>query len=113
MGGPAVPKGAMAGDGSPAPAAPPPKALANALGGKLRLKKAGVAKKKPEAKDAGGAKEDGRTQAQRRHDAVMAARAHGRAKEAAAKSHKEKLAEMNDKLARLTEHHDIPKVGPG
>lgn len=29
------------------------------------------------------------------------------------KSHIEKLQEMNAKLALLTEHHDIPKVGPG
>lgn len=29
------------------------------------------------------------------------------------KSHREKVAEFNDKLAKLSEHHDIPKVGPG
>lgn len=31
----------------------------------------------------------------------------------AAKSHKEKVAEFNEHLGRLSEHHDIPKVGPG
>lgn len=29
------------------------------------------------------------------------------------KSHKEKVAEFNDKLSKLSEHYDIPKVGPG
>lgn len=31
----------------------------------------------------------------------------------ASKSHKEKVAEFNDYLGKLSEHHDIPKVGPG
>lgn len=31
----------------------------------------------------------------------------------AAKSHKEKVAEFNEYLGKLSEHHDIPKVGPG
>lgn len=31
----------------------------------------------------------------------------------AAKSHKEKVAQFNDYLGKLSEHHDIPKVGPG
>jgi protein FAM32A len=32
---------------------------------------------------------------------------------AARKSHKEKVAEYNEYLGKLSEHHDIPKVGPG
>ena len=28
-------------------------------------------------------------------------------------THKEKVRMFNEKLARLSEHHDIPKVGPG
>jgi len=31
----------------------------------------------------------------------------------AAKSHREKIEEYNEKLANLSEHHDIPRVGPG
>jgi protein FAM32A len=31
----------------------------------------------------------------------------------ASKSHKEKVAEFNEYLGKLSEHHDIPKVGPG
>lgn len=34
-------------------------------------------------------------------------------KELASKSHKEHVASFNEKLAKLTEHHDLPKVGPG
>lgn len=29
------------------------------------------------------------------------------------KSHKDRVAEFNNKLEMLSEHHDIPKVGPG
>jgi protein FAM32A len=28
-------------------------------------------------------------------------------------SHKEKVAEFNKYLENLSEHHDLPKVGPG
>ena len=56
---------------------------------------------------------DTRTDAQRRHDAAMAAREAARIRELAAKSHRERVAEFNDKLAAMSEHHDIPKVGPG
>jgi protein FAM32A len=31
----------------------------------------------------------------------------------AAKSHRERVQEYNEKLSKLSEHHDIPKVGPG
>jgi protein FAM32A len=34
-------------------------------------------------------------------------------KEMASKSHKDKVREFNEKLSKLSEHHDIPKVGPG
>ncbi len=56
---------------------------------------------------------DTRTDAQRRHDEAMAAREAARIRELAAKSHRERVAEFNDKLAAMSEHHDIPKVGPG
>ena len=36
-----------------------------------------------------------------------------RVSKAAAKSHKEKVSEFNNKLEQLSEHYDIPKVGPG
>lgn len=31
----------------------------------------------------------------------------------AGKSHRERVQEYNEKLSQLTEHNDIPKVGPG
>jgi protein FAM32A len=31
----------------------------------------------------------------------------------AAQSHRDRVAEFNQKLENLSEHHDIPKVGPG
>ncbi|KAG2194467.1 hypothetical protein INT46_004837 [Mucor plumbeus] len=36
-----------------------------------------------------------------------------RVSKAAAKSHKDRVQEFNHKLEQLSEHHDIPKVGPG
>lgn len=29
------------------------------------------------------------------------------------KTHKERVDELNAYLARLSEHHDMPKIGPG
>jgi protein FAM32A len=43
----------------------------------------------------------------------QAKREKDRVKKAAQKSHREKIEELNQKLANLSEHHDIPKVGPG
>ncbi|KAI8811716.1 DUF1754-domain-containing protein [Cladochytrium replicatum] len=31
----------------------------------------------------------------------------------ASKSHKERVAEYNEKLEQMSEHHDLPKIGPG
>jgi protein FAM32A len=31
----------------------------------------------------------------------------------ALKSHKDRVAEFNENLSKLSEHHDIPKIGPG
>lgn len=56
---------------------------------------------------------DRRTDAEKRHAAAVAAREAERIAALASKSHRERVAEFNDKLASLSEHHDIPKVGPG
>jgi protein FAM32A len=56
---------------------------------------------------------DTRTDAQKRHDAALAAREAARIRLLAAQSHRERVADFNDKLAAMSEHHDIPKVGPG
>ena len=113
----------------------PPASLENVIGGKLKLKtkKTGGSIGKhnssgrpssPAAAAAAAAghgkvlsktldKKDSRTDAQKRHDAVLANRLAAQAKAAAQKSHKERLLEMNEKLASLTEHNDLPKIGPG
>ncbi|RKP26822.1 hypothetical protein SYNPS1DRAFT_27499 [Syncephalis pseudoplumigaleata] len=57
--------------------------------------------------------DDGKTPAERRFEEVQRKREEERIKKAAAKSHKEKVAEFNEYLGNLSEHYDIPKVGPG
>lgn len=91
-------------------------------GGRLKLKGASKPDKKKKKKKAvpaddaaatAAAPVDRRTEAQRRHDEVVAAREAERVAALASKSHQERVAEFNEKLAQLSEHHDIPKVGPG
>ncbi len=36
-----------------------------------------------------------------------------RLRKVATKSHRERVAEFNEKLAGLTEHYDLPRIGPG
>ncbi|GAA5889547.1 hypothetical protein JCM8208_001056 [Rhodotorula glutinis] len=55
----------------------------------------------------------GKTEAQRRFEEVQRKRLLEKAAKAAVKSHKERVAEFNEKLENLSEHYDIPKVGPG
>ena len=38
---------------------------------------------------------------------------HRRLEKMASKSHRDRIQEFNRYLANLTEHYDIPKVGPG
>ncbi|GAA5854618.1 hypothetical protein JCM8547_004911 [Rhodosporidiobolus lusitaniae] len=56
---------------------------------------------------------DGKTEAQRRFEEVQRKRLLDKAAKAAVKSHKDRVAEFNEKLENLSEHYDIPKVGPG
>lgn len=56
---------------------------------------------------------DRRTAAEKRHDELMAKKEAERVKKWAAKSHRERINEFNNYLQDLSEHHDIPKVGPG
>ena len=56
---------------------------------------------------------DKRTPAQRRHDEIIEAREKERIAKMASKSHRDRVRDFNEYLATLTEHHDIPKVGPG
>ena len=34
-------------------------------------------------------------------------------KKVAVKSHRERVAEFNERLSTLTEHFDLPRIGPG
>ena len=56
---------------------------------------------------------DRRTEAEKRFDEHAAQKESKRLKQRVGKSHRERVAEYNLYLANLSEHHDIPKVGPG
>lgn len=56
---------------------------------------------------------DRRTAAEKKYDEVLAKREKEMAAKMAAKSHRERVNEFNAYLQNLSEHHDIPKVGPG
>ncbi|KDD72852.1 hypothetical protein H632_c2812p0 [Helicosporidium sp. ATCC 50920] len=53
---------------------------------------------------------DRRTAAERRADEHRKKREGERVAKAASKSHRERIAEMNEKLANLTEHHDLFRI---
>ncbi|KAI8142549.1 hypothetical protein BJV82DRAFT_516443 [Fennellomyces sp. T-0311] len=54
-----------------------------------------------------------KTDAEKKFEEAQRKRQMDRVSKAAAKSHKEKVSEFNNKLEQLSEHYDIPKVGPG
>jgi len=56
---------------------------------------------------------DTRTAAEKRYEEQLARREKDRISKMVAKSHRERIEEFNQKLANLSEHYDIPKVGPG
>lgn len=61
-------------------------------------------------------KEDGgrkKTEAEKRHDEKRRKRLEDRLKKEGVKTHKEKVEELNKYLSGLSEHHDMPKIGPG
>jgi protein FAM32A len=53
---------------------------------------------------------DRRTDAEKRHAEHSARLEAGRVKKAASKSHRERIKELNDRLATLSEHNDIPRI---
>lgn len=57
--------------------------------------------------------DDRRTEAERIYDEKMNKREEDQIRRLAEKSHRERVKDFNEYLAKLTEHHDIPKVGPG
>ncbi|CAK5264505.1 unnamed protein product [Mycena citricolor] len=54
-----------------------------------------------------------KTDAERRFEEVQKRRLERRIAKVAHKTHKERVSELNAHLESLSEHHDIPKVGPG
>eukprot|EP00027_Filamoeba_sp_ATCC50430_P002499 CAMPEP_0168558140 /NCGR_PEP_ID=MMETSP0413-20121227/9808_1 /TAXON_ID=136452 /ORGANISM="Filamoeba nolandi, Strain NC-AS-23-1" /LENGTH=104 /DNA_ID=CAMNT_0008589235 /DNA_START=683 /DNA_END=997 /DNA_ORIENTATION=+ len=98
------------------------------VGGKLKLK--GVAPKKTHKRKekaltdkviaAEVSKEqqiikpaDPRTEAEKKYEESQRKREKEKLAKSASKSHKQKLDEFNKYLGGLSEHYDIPKVGPG
>ncbi|PYH48379.1 DUF1754-domain-containing protein [Aspergillus saccharolyticus JOP 1030-1] len=55
----------------------------------------------------------GKTEAERRHEEMKKRRLQERLKREGVKTHKERVEELNKYLSRLSEHHDMPKIGPG
>ena len=95
------------------------------VGGSLKLKtkqtqSSGIAKKS-NSLSSGGSKQPHqpvkfvtqKTPAQMAFEAAQQKKQLDKLPSLASKSHKEKVAEFNEYLGKLSEHHDIPKVGPG
>ncbi|KAJ5664314.1 hypothetical protein N7507_005045 [Penicillium longicatenatum] len=55
----------------------------------------------------------GKTETERKHEEMRKKRMHERLQREGVKTHKERVEELNKYLSRLSEHHDMPKIGPG
>ncbi|XP_044471439.1 protein FAM32A-like isoform X2 [Mangifera indica] len=95
-------------------------AYENVVKGKLKLKgKAldvkgeGIFKKKKKHKITGGILDDRLTPSERRYLQHWEKIESQRLAKLATKSHRDRIQDFNQYLANLTEHYDIPKVGPG
>ncbi|KAJ3829820.1 hypothetical protein EV361DRAFT_876453 [Lentinula raphanica] len=62
---------------------------------------------------AAGSSKSSKTEAERRFEEVQKQRLAQRVAKLANKTHKDRVNEFNSHLESLSEHHDIPKVGPG
>ncbi|KAL1922529.1 uncharacterized protein VTP21DRAFT_10068 [Calcarisporiella thermophila] len=104
-------------------------------GGALKLKGGGINKKKKKSKkekekivdalstgenserERSGTPPSGitleKTEAELKFEEMQKKRLRDKVQNLAKVSHKERVAEFNRKLEELTEHYDIPKVGPG
>ena len=54
-----------------------------------------------------------KTEAEKRYDEMRRKRLEERMRKEGVKTHKEKVEELNKYLSGLSEHHDMPKIGPG
>ncbi|KAI4233905.1 MAG: hypothetical protein L6R40_006937 [Gallowayella cf. fulva] len=76
--------------------------------------------RKTESEDLDGREESecpvqprGKTEAELRHEERRRRRLEERLKREGTKTHKEKVEEFNHYLSNLSEHHDMPRIGPG
>ncbi|KAH6625329.1 hypothetical protein C7974DRAFT_312417 [Boeremia exigua] len=61
-------------------------------------------------KESGGRK---KTDAEKKHEEYRRKRLEEKMRREGVKTHKEKVEELNKYLSGLSEHHDMPKIGPG
>ena len=62
------------------------------------------------AAPAAAARDDGLTETERAHKRRLVARRKEAAASGAAKSHRERVDDLNEKLSTMTEHNDIPRI---
>ncbi|KAI9792671.1 MAG: hypothetical protein M1816_001770 [Peltula sp. TS41687] len=55
----------------------------------------------------------GKTEAERKHEEMRRQRLAERLRREGIKTHKERVEELNKYLSNLSEHHDMPRIGPG
>ncbi|CAD6571843.1 MAG: hypothetical protein CYPHOPRED_004597 [Cyphobasidiales sp. Tagirdzhanova-0007] len=53
------------------------------------------------------------TESERRYEEVRRRRLADKVRKEAKKSHKERVQEFNEKLEGMSEHYDLPRIGPG
>ncbi|KAK0109841.1 hypothetical protein ONS95_002512 [Cadophora gregata] len=56
---------------------------------------------------------DGKTASERAYDEMRRKRLHDRLQKEGVKTHKQRVEELNKYLSNLSEHHDMPRIGPG
>jgi len=70
----------------------------------------GLEKEIADARREGGG---GKTEAERRYEERRRKRLDEKLRREGVKTHKERVEELNRYLSRLSEHHDMPRIGPG
>lgn len=93
-------------------------ALANAEDGGEGEDKAATAAEPTKTRDGyilptPAATADRRTEAEKRHEERLRKLEEERLRKQAGKGYRDRVKDFNERLANLSEHHDIPKVGPG
>ncbi|RMY65402.1 hypothetical protein D0863_09148 [Hortaea werneckii] len=61
----------------------------------------------------GDHKDYGKTEAQKKQEELRRKRLEERLRKEGIKTHKERVEELNKYLSGLSEHHDMPRIGPG